>query len=238
MNIIRETSINRTSSLTTETNPSTHSFQQLNHHHTLQLFNTFATRFPIFQSHIKMHFKTFFVALGLVAATNAAALPAAEPIVEERAVSAPFKLRRFSPTAGPANAPTAWNGNEYLGINADSKYLFKTSREAAELFTYDPATFTLRATSTNYAGLVPRNQQSYDITVTPVSFAQSAGEPVKATIGPGPLFEVTLQTVRTNPVALWVSSTTVGNNVFLGKTADITPAQILRFRAEGYVPPV
>jgi hypothetical protein len=192
-----------------------------------------------------MQFRNFLVALGLVAATSAAALPAAEPVLEERqttgSVSGQFRLRRFTPTGPPENPTATFNGNQYFNINSDTKYLRYSSREEATWFTYEPSSFTLRSTT---GALVPKNQQSFDITVTPVTFAQSVPETVKVTIGQGPLFEVTFQTQRKNaqgvlaPVPLWVSSTTVGDNIFLGKTADITPVQILRFRAEGYVPPV
>ena len=185
-----------------------------------------------------MQIKSLLVAFGLVAASTAAALPEAQPELEARAVSAPFKIRRFTPLAGfKESDPTTWSNNQYTNVNT-ANALFNydgVTDDNVFLWTYDPALFRLRGSKTGTGGLAPRNQQSYGITVTPVMFG-GAGEEVKVTIGPAPLYEVKFQTQRGGqPVSGWTGLAQIDSKVYLGKASDIS--QPVRFRAIGYTPP-
>lgn len=187
-----------------------------------------------------MQIKSLLVAFGLVAASTAAALPEAQPELEARAVSAPFKIRRFTPLAGfKESDPSTWSNNQYTNVNTANALLNYDSvtNDNVFLWTYDPALSRLRGSKTGTGGLAPRNQQSYGITVTPIMFG-GAGEEIKVTIGPAPLFEVKFQTQRGSPlapVAGWTGLAQIDSKVYLGKASDIT--QPIRFRAEGYTAP-
>jgi hypothetical protein len=180
-----------------------------------------------------MQFKTLLVALSLAISITASALP--EPQLEARAASAPFQIRRFTPLANfnPADT-TTWSNNEYTNIasaNAIFNYNGVTAAEAYK-WTFDNTTGTLRGSPSGSGGLVPRNLQSYSITVTPVVFG-GAGDPVIVTIGPAPLYEVKFQTTRSGAgVAGWTGFSQIGGYVFLGKASDISAP--VRFRAIGY----
>ena len=181
-----------------------------------------------------MQFKNLLVAFGLVAAATASPVP--EPELEARAVSAPFKIRRFTPLAGfDEKNPVVgtWSNNQYTAVKSANQILsYDVTAADAFSWTYDPAINRLRGAKTGTGGLAPRNLQSYGITATPIMFG-GAGDEVKVTIGPAPLYEVKFQTQRDgNPVAGWTGLGQVGSYVFLGKASDIT--QPVRFRAEGY----
>jgi hypothetical protein len=188
-----------------------------------------------------MQFKTLLVALGFAAAATAA--PAPQPELEARVVSPTFKIRRFTPGDGfneAAPVVGTWSNNQYTAIKTANQIFSydEVTATNAFLWTYDPATSILRGSASGTGGLAPRNQQSYETTVTPIFFG-GAGEVVKVTIGPAPLYEVKFQTQRASgtpavvaPVAGWTGLTQLGSHVYLGKAADI--AKPIRFRAEGY----
>lgn len=183
-----------------------------------------------------MQFKTLLVALGFAAAAIAAPAP-----IEARAPSASFKIRRFTPGPGftEVNTPAnSWGNNQYVGIQASNHILTYKDVTTPAQWTYDPVGSVLRGSGSGVDGLPPRNQQSYETTVTPIFFG-GVGDLVKVTIGPAPLFEVKFQTQRgadgaATPVAGWTSLAQLGGHVYLGKAADVSAP--VRFRAEGYVP--
>jgi hypothetical protein len=132
---------------------------------------------------------------------------------------------------------TTWSNNQYIGVAALDNVLSYNgfTISTAATWTYDTTSGALRGSQSGTSGLIAKNQQSYEITVTPINFG-NAGEPAKVTIGPGPLNEITFQTVRNGAgVPQWTSLSQIGSNIFLGKTSSI--ANPIRLRAENYVVP-
>ncbi|KAL2064302.1 hypothetical protein VTL71DRAFT_4796 [Oculimacula yallundae] len=184
-----------------------------------------------------MQFKSLLVAVGFAAVTTAVAIP--EPQLETRAVSAPFKIQRFTPLANfnPAVVGT-WSNNQYTNISTVNKYLDYdgVTAETAFFWTLSTEGLLRGSPSATASGLAARNQQDYGITFTPITFG-GVGEVAKVTVGPAPLFEVKFQSVNEGlPVGPWTTLGQVDKKVFLGKTGAIT--QTVRFRAIGYTAPV
>merc|ERR1711981_340852 len=135
------------------------------------------TQSTLFATHsFKMQFKNLLVAFGLVAAATASPVP--EPELEARAVSAPFKIRRFTPLAGfDEKNPVVgtWSNNQYTAVKSANQILsYDVTAADAFSWTYDPAINRLRGAKTGTGGLAPRNLQSYSVVLVTRSRSPSA----------------------------------------------------------------